>query len=32
MYDRFVEYIGYVRSYIPKGGKLYLSLFADGGI
>jgi para-nitrobenzyl esterase len=32
MTDRLVTDIPYVRSYVLKDGRLYLSLFADGGI
>jgi uncharacterized protein len=30
--DRFVRDLSYVRSYMQRGGRLYLSLMADGGI
>jgi para-nitrobenzyl esterase len=32
MHDQLVKHWPYVRSYVMKGGKLYLSLVADGGI
>jgi heat shock protein HslJ len=32
LHDRFVRDMPYVRCYILKDGKLYLSLYADGGI
>jgi para-nitrobenzyl esterase len=32
LHDRFVKDLPYVRSYVLKNGKLYLSLMADGGI
>lgn len=32
MHDRFVNDLGYVRSYMFDNGHLYLSLMADGGI
>ncbi|HEY6509822.1 MAG TPA: META domain-containing protein [Vicinamibacterales bacterium] len=32
LHDRIVTDLAYVRSYILKGGHLYLSLMADGGI
>jgi para-nitrobenzyl esterase len=32
MHDQLVKHWPYVRSYLIKGGHLYLSLMADGGI
>lgn len=32
LHDRFVKHWFYVRSYVLKDGRLYLSLMADGGI
>lgn len=32
LHDQFVKHWFYVRSYVLKGGRLYLSLMADGGI
>ena len=32
LHDRIVTHWGYVRSYVIRGGHLYLSLMADGGI
>jgi para-nitrobenzyl esterase len=32
LYDRLVQDMEHVRSYVLKGGRLYLSLMADGGI
>jgi para-nitrobenzyl esterase len=32
LHDHFVKQWPYVRSYVIKGGHLYLSLMADGGI
>jgi len=32
LHDRIVTDLAYVRSYILKGGHLYLALMADGGI
>ena len=31
LHDRIVTHWGYVRSYVIRGGRLYLSLMADGG-
>jgi para-nitrobenzyl esterase len=30
--DRFAKDVGYVRSYVVRNGRLFLSLMADGGI
>lgn len=30
--DRYLSYLGYVRSWLIENGHLYLSLYADGGI
>ncbi|WP_312914022.1 META domain-containing protein [Candidatus Competibacter phosphatis] len=30
--DRFIRGLGDVRSYLFRGGRLYLSLMADGGV
>jgi para-nitrobenzyl esterase len=30
--ERFVRDLAYVRSYVFRDGKLYISLLADGGI
>lgn len=32
LYDRLVQDMEHVQSYVLKGGRLYLSLMADGGI
>ncbi len=32
LHDQLVKHWPYVRSYLLKGGRLYLSLMADGGI
>jgi len=32
LHDQLVKHWPYVRSYLIKGGRLYLSLMADGGI
>ena len=32
LHDQLVKHWPYVRSYVVKGGHLYLSLMADGGI
>ncbi|HEX9184261.1 MAG TPA: META domain-containing protein [Burkholderiales bacterium] len=32
LHDQFLKHWPYVRSYVLKGGHLYLSLMADGGI
>ena len=32
MHDQLVKHWPYVRSYLIKGGRLYLSLMADGGV
>jgi para-nitrobenzyl esterase len=32
LHDRIVKQLPYVRSYLIKHGRLYLSLMADGGI
>ena len=32
MHDQLVKHWPYVRSYLFKGGRLYLSLMADGGV
>jgi len=32
LYDRLVQDFEHVRSYVLKGGRLYLALMADGGI
>lgn len=32
LHDQFVKHWFYVRSYVTKGGRLYLALMADGGI
>ena len=32
LHDQFVKHWFYVRSYVTQGGRLYLSLMADGGI
>ena len=32
LHDRIVKQLPYVRSYLIKDGRLYLSLMADGGI
>jgi para-nitrobenzyl esterase len=32
LHDQLVKHWPYVRSYLIKGGRLYLSLMADGGV
>jgi para-nitrobenzyl esterase len=32
LHDQFIRHWFYVRSYVIRGGRLYLSLMADGGI
>jgi para-nitrobenzyl esterase len=32
MHDRIVKHWAYIRSYVVKDGRLFLSLMADGGI
>ena len=32
LHDQLVRQLPYVRSYVIKGGHLFLSLMADGGI
>jgi para-nitrobenzyl esterase len=32
LHDQFIKHWFYVRSYVMRGGRLYLSLMADGGI
>ena len=32
MHDQIVRQLPFVRSYVVKGGRLYLALMADGGI
>jgi para-nitrobenzyl esterase len=31
LHDQFVKHWFYIRSYVVRGGRLYLALMADGG-